>query len=171
MSRYTTSKTYRIVMIACLVAIEIILSRFLSVSMWNMKIGFAFVPVVIAAMLFGPVAAGITGAVADFLGAILFPIGAYFPGFTLTAFLTGMIYGLFIHKSHAFKNILASILINQIIFSLLLNTLWISILYGSPYKSLLPVRAVQTVILIVVQVIIIKLIIKYIPQLKRSVSH
>ena len=170
MSRTNTSKTYRIVMIACLVAIEIILSRFLSVSMWNMKIGFAFIPVVIAAILFGPIEAGITGAVADFLGAILFPIGAYFPGFTLTAFLVGITYGLFIHKSQTFKNIFTSILINQIFFSLLLNTLWISILYGTPYKSLLPVRTVQTIILIVVQTIIVKLIVKYIPQLKRSAS-
>ena len=170
MSRLHTSKTHRIVMVACLIAIEIILSRFLSVSMWNMKIGFAFIPVVIAAMLFGPVEAGITGAVADFLGAILFPIGAYFPGFTLTAFLVGVIYGLFLHKSQSFKNIFTSILINQIFFSLLLNTLWISILYGAPYKSLLPVRAVQTIILIVVQTIIVKLMVKYLPQLKRSAS-
>ena len=80
-----------------LTAVEIVLSRFLSISAWNTKIGFAFVPVVIAAILLGPYRAGIVAALADFLGAVLFPIGAYFPGFTLTAFFMGVIYGLLLH--------------------------------------------------------------------------
>lgn len=170
MSKFNSNKTYRIIIISCLVAINIILSRFLSISMWNMKIGFAFVPIVIAAILFGPAAAGLTGAIGDFLGAILFPIGPYFPGFTLTACLTGIVYGLLLHKSHKFKNIMCGVLINQIFCSLLINTLWISILYGTPYSALLPIRIIQTVILIIVEMIVIKVLVKYIPQLRKTVS-
>ena len=60
--------------LALLTAIEIVLSRFLSVNAWNIKIGFSFVPVVVAAILYGPIAAGIVAALGDFVGAILFPM-------------------------------------------------------------------------------------------------
>ena len=35
---------------------EIVLSRFLSLSAWNVKIGFSFVPIALAAILYGPMA-------------------------------------------------------------------------------------------------------------------
>ena len=79
----TGSRT--IVMLGLLTAIEIVLSRFCSISAWNIKIGLAFVPLVLAAILYGPLAGGAVGAVGDLSGALGFPIGASVPGFTLTA--------------------------------------------------------------------------------------
>ena len=75
-----------IITLGILIAAEIILNRFFSVNTWNLKIGFSFVPVVLAAILYGPLSGGIVGGLGDFLGAILFPVGPYFPGFTITAF-------------------------------------------------------------------------------------
>jgi len=147
--------TRTIAILSVLTAIEIILSRFLSFSVWNMKIGLSFIPVVLAAMMFGPVQAGIVGALGDFVGAILFPIGTYFPGFTLTAFLTGLVFGLFLHKKQTLLRMTAAVGVNQLILSLLMNTLWISILYGSPFVGLLPTRAIQTLVLIPVQMVVI----------------
>ena len=63
-----------------------------------MKIGFAFVAVFVGAYLYGPVAGAVVGGLGDFLGAILFPIGAYFPGFTLNCALTGVVMGLLLYK-------------------------------------------------------------------------
>ena len=162
--------TKNLTAMALLIALEIILSRFLSLSAWNTKIGFSFVPVVIAAILLGPVYAGIVGALADFVGAVLFPIGAYFPGFTLTAFLTGMVYGLFLYKRQSLPRILGAVAVNQFILSLLLNTLWISVLYGSPFGPLLVTRLVQSAILTVVQIVVIELIVKALPRLRRGFS-
>lgn len=162
--------TKHLTAMALLIALEIILSRFLSLSAWNTKIGFSFVPVVIAAILLGPVYAGIVGALADFVGAVLFPIGAYFPGFTLTAFLTGMVYGLFLYKRQSLPRILGAVAANQFILSLLLNTLWISVLYGSPFGPLLVTRLVQSAILTVVQIVVIELIVKALPRLRRGFS-
>ena len=56
--------------LAMLIAIEVILSRFLSINAWNIKIGFGFVPVLIAAILYGPLAGGLVGALSDFIGAV-----------------------------------------------------------------------------------------------------
>ena len=144
--------------LALLTAIEIILSRFLSINAWNIKIGFSFVPIVVAAILYGPIEAGVVAALGDFLGAILFPIGAYFPGFTLTAFLTGCVFGLFLHGKQGWLNTVAAIGINQFVLSLFLNTLWISILYGSPYVPLLATRIVQCLLLAAVQFVCIPVI-------------
>ncbi len=162
--------TKHLTAMALLIALEIILSRFLSLSAWNTKIGFSFVPVVIAAILLGPIYAGIVGALADFVGAVLFPIGAYFPGFTLTAFLTGMVYGLLLYKRQSLPRILGAVAVNQFILSLLLNTLWISVLYGSPFGPLLVTRLVQSAILTVVQIVVIELIVKALPRLRRGFS-
>ena len=181
-SRFST-KT--LTTLAMLTAIEIILSRFLSINAWNIKIGFNFVPIVVAAILYGPIAAGIVAALGDFLGAILFPIGAYFPGFTLTAFLTGCVFGVFLHEKDekdalpsedgedkksgkGWLQIIAAVCINQLVLSLFLNTLWISILYGSPYGPLLATRVVQCLILTAVQLICIPLIEKVITRYARK---
>lgn len=162
--------TKMIVVMGMLVAIEIVLSRFLSVNAWNLKIGFNFVPVVIAGMLFGPLYAGVVGALGDFLGAIMFPIGTYFPGFTVTALLMGAIWGFFLHKEYNFPGILAAILINQIVLSQCLNTLWISILYGSDYTALFVSRIMQTVILIVVQFVTVFALSKVMPRIKTALE-
>ena len=143
--------TKTVVLMGLLTALEIVLSRFLSFSVWNMKIGLSFLPVAAAAILLGPVQAGLVGGLADLIGALLFPIGAYFPGFTLTAFLMGFVFGIFLRQRQTFVRILCAVGINQLVFSLLLNTFWISLFYGAPFIGLLPARALQTLILVPVQ--------------------
>ena len=157
-----------IVVMATLVAMEIVLSRMLSYSVWDMKIGFAFLPVVIAAIVLGPVRAAIVAALADFLGAILFPIGAYFPGFTLTAALVGILYGLFLHKDQPFWKILISVSIHQLILSLLMNTYWISVLYDSPFTPLLVTRLLQCAVMIPVELLVIGLMVKTLGEFMRK---
>lgn len=143
------------VTLALLIGMEIIFARFLSISAWNIRIGFSFVPLAIAAMMYGPMGGAIVGGISDFLGAILFPTGAYFPGFTITAILTGIVLGVFLYKKQDMKRIVTAVCINQLILSFLVNSLWISILYGSPYIPLLGTRIFQTMILIPVQILVI----------------
>lgn len=152
--------TNSLVMMGLLTALEIVLSRFVSISTWNIKIGFAFVPLAIAAIKLGPIRAGVVGALADFLGATLFPIGPFFPGFTLTSFLNGATLGGCLHKKQTFSRIIIAVAINQIILSLFLNTLWISIVSGTPYKALFITRIMQCVIIAPIEVITINLIYK-----------
>lgn len=152
MNQKLTVKSYSI--IGALVAMEIILSRFLSIHTWNLKIGFSFVPIVVTAMLFGGVYAGLVGAIGDIIGAILFPVGPYFPGFTITAFLNGVIFAFFLKKKPTFMNIVISVLLVQIVGSLGLNTFWISMLYGSPFWPLFATRIYQTIIMSVVQIVV-----------------
>lgn len=159
--------TRTLVILAVLIAMEIILNRFLSINAWNTKIGFSFVPVVLAAVLFGPIHAAIVGGMGDLLGALLFPIGAYFPGFTLTAVLMGLVWGFLLHKDASIPRILFAVIINQFILGLIVNTFWISVLYGSPYGPLFLTRIAQAAILTVVQGVVTYGISKAAPRLRR----
>ena len=169
MSEKKISGTHRLVLMAMLVAIQVVLSRFLSINLWNLKIGFAFVPIALAGMLLGPMGAGVTGMVADLIGATLFPSGAFFPGFTLTAFITAFGYGFFLQKKQDIPHILAAVLFSEIVGTLLLNTKWLSILYGTPFLPIFITRLGQAVGMGIVEVIVIRLLAKYVPQLKKAI--
>lgn len=165
---YTKVNARYISMIGVLVAIEIVLARF-TIHTWNLKIGFSFIPVVVAAIVYGPIAAGLVGAMGDVISAILFPVGAFFPGFTLTAFLTGIVFGIFLKKKQTIWNVAVSVLIVQMGIGQVINTFFISILYGSPFMALFATRIYQTLAMTVIQIAGIMVICrKVIPVLKRQ---
>ena len=158
MNRTAKKTTRQIALIAVLIAMEVVLSRFLSFSVWNLKLGLSFIPVMLAAYLVGPVGGLIVGGMSDFIGAVLFPIGTYFPGFTVTAALTGLIFGLFIYKNCNIIKIVLSVVITQVVCGLILNTWCISFLYSSPYMPLFVTRLAQVGVMSVLEIVFGELI-------------
>lgn len=159
-------KTKKLTTLAILVAMHIILSRFLSYSVWNMKIGFDFLPVSVAAVLYGPIGAAVVGGLGDFIGAILFPIGPYFPGYTLSAALSGAALGLFLHREQKLPRVLGAVAVNQWIISLLLTSFWISFTNLVPYWAMVTSRVPQCAIMTAVQIPVLMLL----PRLLRSIK-
>lgn len=172
------NKVKKMVMLGVLVAMEVVLSRFLSISTPLVKIGFSFIPLVVLAMAYGPLYSAIGGAMGDFIGAILFPIGPYFPGFTASAFLTGLVFGLFLYKHQLpawekpecngirklgayakmavyryWRVVTASILI-AVVVTLALDTIWLHVLYGDGFIALLPSRLLKAGVMIPLQTIV-----------------
>ena len=166
MSKFNTKK---LITLSVLIAMDVVLTRFLSINAWNTRIGFGFVPMVIAAMMYGPLSAGIVAALADFIGAILFPTGPYFPGFTFSVFLMGIVFGLFLYKDRSFWRVVVSVLITQFVISLFLTTYWISFLYGANYKALLATRVVQSAIISAAQIIVIPLMAQLVKRLDKMI--
>lgn len=165
-----------IVYSAILVALEIVLNRFCSINTSGWKIGFGFVPIVIAAVMFGPVTAAVVYALSDLIGALLFPIGAYFPGFTVVAAIMGAMFGLFLYKKtnekkiKFFPNIIVPVLFNNIVLGLCINTIWVSILYGSKtYFGWFIYRLPEYAILIPLQFVLIPILIRLCDKLKKIV--
>lgn len=137
--------------LALLVAIEVVFARFLSLQQWNIRFSFGFIPVVIAAILYGPIASATVAACADFVGAIAFPVGAYFPGFTLTALISGFLYGLFLHKNQSLPNIVGAAVVTQFVCGLVINSYWLSIISSkSTFWGLISVRSIQSVVMAIV---------------------
>lgn len=147
------NKTKKLAHLALLVALEVVLSRFLSINTPINKIGFAFVPLALAGMLYGPLAGAAVGTVADLLGATLFPSGPFFPGFTLTTALKGLVYGLCLYRDKGghWVSVLGAVGFNALVFGLGLNTLWIHMMYHSDILLLLTSRAAQELFLVPVQ--------------------
>ncbi|MBQ8994292.1 MAG: folate family ECF transporter S component [Oscillospiraceae bacterium] len=92
-------KTRRIVMIGLLVAMYVVLSLFLTVTLWNFKITFEALPILIGGFLLGPV----DGLIIGFLGSFLNQMLTY--GFTPTTLLwvlphafSGLLVGFFARK-------------------------------------------------------------------------
>ncbi len=161
----------RIAYCGVLIAVTIVLSRFLSFNTWNLKIGFSFLPVALAGILFGPLAGGIVGALADFIGAILIPIGPYFPGFTATAFASGFVYGILLHRRRTLPRICAAALIDQLILGLVINTAWITMIStdGRSYFQIMGTRVLQCTMLTAVSILMIQLMKPLIYQLERRI--
>lgn len=153
------SATSRLVIMAFLIAMEIILTRFCSINTPILRIGFGFLPVAMMGIMFGPVWAAAGYAIGDLLGMLIFPSGAYFPGFTLTAFLTGLVFGLFLHNREiTWKRVLPASLIIILGCNLLLDTLWLSILMGDGFIALLPTRIFKCAVMLPIHLILIPLV-------------
>ena len=86
----------------------------------QLRITFTFIPIALAGWLFGIVPAIIVGALGDVLGCLLFPQGAYFFGYTVTAIFTGLIFGMLLYKKPP-KLLIWYIILSKFLCSLLLN--------------------------------------------------
>ena len=148
--------TKKLIVSAQLLALDVVLTRLLAINTPVMKIGFGFAAVALCAVLYGPWWAALTAALGDIVGALLFPTGAFFPGFTLTAACTGFIFGLCLYRRS--KSLLWPILaavLNVVLVSFLLNTAMISYISGTPYATLLKARAVQLAVMLPVQLAVL----------------
>lgn len=150
------TNTKRLVQTSLLIALQIVLSRFLSIQTPIIRISFAFLPMALVAILHGPAYAAAAGVISDFFGAILFPAGAYFVGFTISALLRGLIYGFFIHKKPTdIKRITAAVSINCLVINLMLNSYWLSIIMAKGIFAILPTRVLHNVLMIPIQAVTI----------------
>lgn len=161
----------KLVVVALLIALNVVFSRLVSISAWNFKISFTFTTGLIAGYLYGPLYSMIVYGLGDLVGSLLFPIGAYNPLFTVTALVSGLIYGLFLHNNLDSKRITFAVLLNQLGCSLLLNTLFISIVYNASYIHLLSTRIIQSVIMLIIEFLTITAIKPFLVKLKGRVGN
>ena len=120
--------TKSLVTISLLTSISIILARVMGLlipiaGFPALKINFSAVPIILSGIMFGPIAGFMTGGVADVIDYLINPQGgAFFPGFTLSSALTGMIPGL-VYKLIKTKDIFKKFNFNYVntIFILLIS--------------------------------------------------
>ena len=161
------------VICAMLTALAVALDRFVPIVFTDsLKVTLTFVPVLVAAILYGPAGGAAVWGLADLIGALLFPHGVYFPGFTVTAALKGALFGLFLAKKGArfFPHAVLPSLISNFILSLCVDTLWISILYGSKtYWAYFLSRIPQSAVLCALNLVFIPILWKLCGRLKKTV--
>jgi len=148
--------TRKLAISALLLTADVILTRLIAFNTPVMKIGLGFTAVALCAMIYGPWWAALVAALGDLLGSLLFPTGAYFPGFTLTAACVGVIFGLFLHRRDLswWRPVLAAAL-NTVLVSYLANTAMICFISGAPFKAMLAARLVQLAVMFPLQVVVL----------------
>lgn len=153
----TVKDTRKMVAVSLFIALDVLLTRFLSYDSPTVRIGFAFVPVALCAAWYGPVVGGAAAAMADVLGMMLFPRGPYFPGFTLSAFLSGAVYGVFLYKKpETLARVAAAAAVVCLVINLGLDTLWIHMLYGKAILAMLPGRFIKAAVMLPIQTVVLK---------------
>lgn len=145
--------------LALLIALQVILTRFLSIQTPIVRIGFGFLPLAVMGIMYGPKIAFVGGIISDILGFFMFPTGTYFPGFTLTTGLTALIFGIFLYnKTYSIKHVIIASVVVCLGLNLCLDTYWLSILLGKGYLALLPTRIVKSLVMIPIQVAVISIV-------------
>ncbi|MBQ7064525.1 MAG: folate family ECF transporter S component [Firmicutes bacterium] len=154
-------------------ALSIVLSYFLTFYVTpELRLGLAYLATAMLGLLYGPVTGGIVAGLGDIIKYFIKPSGAFFPGYTLTAFLGGFIYGLFFYRGKVTwtRCILSKTIINVFV-NLGLNTLWSYILTGKGYIGLLVTRAWANLGLLPVQIILLYLVLKSVARIEPRIHR
>lgn len=163
----TRTKTKKLVLCAMLLAMSGVFSLIEIMPVQEMKITFTFLFIALCGYLYGPASGMAFGAAADLVGYIINPAGGMlFPGFTLTALISGMMYGLIMHKETAkgkmpLWRIAVAKSADTLICNILLNTFCCSILYKEAFLILLPMRVVKSLVLLPFEIALLALAVRF----------
>lgn len=136
---------------AMLMAVSIVLGFFTIQVGDFLKIGFSSLPQQMVGMLFGPAVGGVFGGVADIVKYIIKPTGAFFPGFTISGIVSGLIYGFaFYKKPLKLSRVIVANVIIMIFVNMVMNTYWLTLLYGTGFFAILPGRVVKEIVMCVI---------------------
>ena len=148
-------------MLALLVAMSIVFSRVLSISTGFVRFNLGSLPVLLAALLFGPGAGFAVGAVADMIGGVLAGY-AINPLITLGAGAIGLVAGLAWQKMPGLRTGLRlqiSILAGHLVGSVVINSLALHLFYGYQW-ALLAARIPNALVLSVVNTLLVRILLE-----------
>lgn len=147
-----------------MVAISVVLQK-ISFGTPITQVGLGFIGTALMGRFFGPVWAGIGSGLADILNSIILGVlGGFYPGFTLSAVATGVIYGIFLYRQtlsddwRKIWRIIVSVLLVTVIVYVIMNTLWITHMTNGNFAHLLGIRLPKQLILPWIQMLILALI-------------
>lgn len=155
------SKIQKILFTALFIASTVVLRRILSIQTPIITIGFSFVPIMLAAIMLDWRHTVFISTISDIIGALLFQSGSFFFGFTISAFLTGLIYGLILHqkefkinKSFIIRLIISTFLVTALINGLL-NTIWVMMITKNASTLIIPIRILKQLVMMPIKIITI----------------
>ena len=149
--------------VAMLLALRIVLGMFANATLAcfgnTVKLSAAFIPIAVTGALFGPVPSALVGALGDVLSFIIAPTGgAYFPGFTISGLLTGLIYGIDLYGERlSLPRIAAAWAVNTLVAETFLAAFWLYTLYANEpsYSFYLTARLISQAIKCVPEILIL----------------
>lgn len=149
-------KLRRLTFAALVCALSIVIGAFYVMVGENLRVYFTFFITAVGAAVYGPVVAVLVAAVTDTLNFLLFPSGAYFPGYLLSEMLAGLIYALFLYRKKitVLRLFGAKFCVNYFI-NVLLGCTWSQILFGKGYLYYLVKSLVKNTLLLPMEVLLL----------------
>lgn len=162
--------TRRLTVAAMLLALSVILS-FLKIPVTNLiEIRFNSLPIAAVGYLFGPVMGGIVGMLADILGYIVKPTGPFFPGFTISSAITGIIYGTLLwRKDVTLPRLALAEAVQTVVVSIFLNSYFLSVLYGNGFSVVLSARLLKSIVMFPINVMLLFAIMKPLSNIGKDI--
>ena len=142
-----TPLTQTLTVTALMIAMRLIIEMI--PSMGNLvQIGFGFIGAALAGVILGPYRAAVVGFFVDILGNFLRGEASnFFPGFTLTAVLGGLIYGYCVYRKElTLPRIFVTVFIITLLINLGLNSLWIYMMTQKAFSSFMGIRILKNII-------------------------
>lgn len=161
--------TRALVICALLCAAAIIIEQFqLPIIPGVLEVSFSFVAISLCSFLTGPVIAIPCGIIVDVVGAVIKGYSFFF-GYTLSAVLGAVIYGLFLYRSRlSFSRVALSRLAVNLLVNVLLGSVWRVCMSGGPYGYYLLISGIKNLLLLPLEVFIISVFLGAIlPSLKK----
>lgn len=162
--------TRYLAIMAIFIALKVAQSGFFLPVGENLRISFGYLLISVEACIIGPIPALVSGFVTDIIGFIVFPSGAFFPGYTLSAMLNCFIFAIFLYQTRItiFKLFTARLLINVLI-NATLGSLWTSMLYSKGFTYYFSVSIMKNMMLLPLEVFLLILVFKLvIPTLEKK---
>ena len=149
-------------------ALSVILNQFTIFFSQVLRVSFTFLPIALSGMLYGPVLTGSLGAVVDILKYFTRNDGgAFFPGFTISEFIVGFLYGLFLYRKRVtLPRVFMARLTVTVVNNLFLTPLWLSMLYGDAFVALVAARIVKNIIMLPIETALLYVILKQVSALR-----
>ncbi|MBR4832569.1 MAG: folate family ECF transporter S component [Butyrivibrio sp.] len=166
MEKLRNTKT--LTLAAMLVAIGIVLGFFKIPISQIIEIRFGSLPIAVAGMSLGPGIAGIIGAIIDVLGYLVKPTGPFFPGFTISGIVSGLIFGIaFYKKELSLGRIVVASALHTLVVGIIMNTFWLDLLYiKAGYFTTLIARLPKELIMLPINIVMLYVILGAFSRIK-----
>ncbi|AGF58036.1 ECF transporter S component (folate family) [Clostridium saccharoperbutylacetonicum] len=159
-----------LVIVALLMGASFIVNFFTIQITPVLRLSLGFVVSSLIGMLFGPAVGGLCGGLSDIINYIIKPTGPFFPGFTISGILVGILYGIALYnKKITIKRCAIITIIITVLIDIFLNTYWLVLLYGKGFGAVLPLRVVTNIIFIPIKTAIMYFVLNLIIRIKKYI--
>lgn len=140
----------------------------------NLRISFGFLCNAAAGMLYGPSVGMLAGFCTDVLSYFAgnFTMGGYFPGFTITAVVGGLIWGLWLYpRKLSVKRAIGAKACINLVCNIGLNTLWLTMTGGKALGALLALRIPKNLLLLPAETVLLYFAMRLLLKIYARLPH
>ena len=167
------------VICAVMIAMQIILSRYVGIQTQFVQTSLGFVPIAVTSAVCGPVYGALCAFISDFLGVVIAGTNVYSPLFAINAVLYALFYAFFLYKKERnVKNIVLSVVLQTVIVAIPLTPLWLYIYFNfvletpKAFELMSLQQVVVRLIEIPIKIIILVPVCRYLlPKLEKNILH